>query len=44
MTADPNASRNTDPPFQKHRRYYLFVKVAIALFALWLVLHFTGVL
>ncbi len=37
--ADPNAR----PPFTGHRRYYLFVKIAVALFALWLLLHFTGV-
>jgi hypothetical protein len=44
MTADPNADRNAQPPFAKHRRYYLFIKAAIVLFTLWLVLHFSGVL
>ena len=37
---DPNET----PPFAEHRRYYLFVKIAVVLFALWLVLHLTGVL
>lgn len=40
MSEDPNAKL----PFPGHRRYYLFVKIAIALVALWLVLHFTGVM
>ena len=42
---DPNTEPpNTEPPFANHRRYYLLLKVAIVFFALWLVLHFTGVL
>jgi|GEM_PF-6917976 len=38
--------RNSDvePPFKKHRNYYLFVKVAVLAFVLWLVFHFMGYL
>lgn len=39
---------STDPdrelPFPGHRRYYVFIKVAIVLFALWLAVHFLGLL
>lgn len=40
----PGKDPDTGPPFPGHRRYYLFVKVAIALMVLWLFMHFMGVL
>ena len=40
----PDLGTNSGPPFPKQRAYYLFLKIAIALMALWLTLHFTGML